>query len=183
MRMKWPWTVCLEKGGEWFRGKEGLELSGRRCPVGQSQAKPCSAALQCLEWGWWKGFVPGQCISYCTHFAISAFCRTGNMAWRTLASSKSARNNGKGLPWMLSGYYQKENSGLTLRQHLCRGRGTSSPLPLGNSCEPCWSGKAVPVEHHSSSVKQELKTCTNSVITNCWISLFLGWNNLKILLL
>lgn len=51
MRMKWLWTACLEKSGEWFRGKEGLELSGKICPMWQSQAKPCSAALQCLELG------------------------------------------------------------------------------------------------------------------------------------
>lgn len=67
MRMKRWWTVCLEKSGEWFRGKGGLELPGKMLSHGHSQAKPCRAALQGLELpDGRKGFVPGQCISHPT---------------------------------------------------------------------------------------------------------------------
>lgn len=43
MRMRW--TVYLEKSGEWFRGKGGLELPG----ITLSHRAEPGKALQCLE--------------------------------------------------------------------------------------------------------------------------------------
>lgn len=183
----WEWSGCGQRAwkrvGNGSEGRKVWNCLGRFVPCGRVRQ---SLAVQlCSAWSWADG--RGLCLaglhwpsaSPTPLFAISAFCRTGNMAWRTLTSSKSARNNEKCFPWILSDYCKKENSGLVFRHHLCRERGTSSPLPLWNSCDPCWSGKAISIGHCSSSVKQQLKTFTNSVTINCWISLFLGWNDLK----
>lgn len=67
----WEWSGCgqcaWKRVGNGFRGKEGLELSGKML----SHVAEPGKALQSLELGWWKGFVPGQaaltqCISYPT---------------------------------------------------------------------------------------------------------------------
>lgn len=132
--MKWLWTVCLEKSGEGVQ-REGRSGTVWEDVVPRGRASQSLAVQLCRAWSWADG--RGLCLaglrwpsaSPTPHSAISAFCRTGDMAWRTLTSSKSARNDGKCFPWILSDYHQKENSGLAFRHHLCRERGTSSPLP------------------------------------------------------
>lgn len=160
--MKWPWTVCLEG----FRGREVWSCLGRCCSTGHSQANPAVPGAGLMEGlcAWPVHLLP-QPLPPLQHWEYGL---------KIPDQQQTCRNDGKGFPWISSDYPLKENSGLTFRHHLCRERGNSSALPLWNSCDPCWSGKAISVQHHSSSVKQELKTFTNSGKINCWISFFLG---------
>lgn len=160
--MKWWWTECLEKSGEWLRGKGGLDLSG------QTLSHRTDRAWQC-----W--LMEGVC-AWPQHLPAHP--------WPPLPSA------GLGMwpedPWPAAKL--PETVGrvflgfeviIIRRKAQGWALGTSSALPLWNSCDPWWAGEAISLEHHSSRVKQELKTFTNSVIINCWISLFLGWNYLK----
>lgn len=62
MRMKWPWTVCLEGSEEGRAGAAWEDV----VPRGTARQ-----TLQCLELGSWKGFVPAS-ASPTPAFAIPA---------------------------------------------------------------------------------------------------------------
>lgn len=134
MRMGWWWTVCLENGSE---GREGWKCLERRSE-GQRQAKPCSAAMQCLQLADGRGL----CLLSASPTPPLPPLPPAGLAWGSLTSRKSARKDGGCLPWVLSDYWQQKSSGLTFRHHLYRERHLLS-LPPWNSWDPCWSGKAL----------------------------------------